>query len=261
MATTIWEQFKNNGMPSELVDKLEEAYTRLKENFFLGKHRPSELEAGHLAELVLRILQWATGGIGGQPYTSLGVQLPNFEQEVRRLGGQPTSYSKSIRIHIPRVLLSLYDIRNGRGVGHPSGEVDPNLADATFVATGADWIIAELLRIYHGISLNEAQAIVDGLVQRRVPVVQMFGDFPKILRADLKNPSRVLLILYLRGETGATSAELGRWLKIEPKEARRILRRHDSAALVHFVEEDDRGFITRLGIAEAEKRSIGSILT
>lgn len=253
--STIWDQFKAKGIPAELIDKLEDAYRTLKENFFLGKHKPSELEGGHLAELVLRILQWATGGVGGAPYTPLGTQLPKFEQEVRRISSLSSTYSKSLRVHIPRVLLALYDVRNARGVGHAGGDVDPNLADATLVATGADWVIAELLRIYHGISLAEAQAIVNGLVQRRIPMVQMFGEFPKVLRPNYKNPFRTLLILYVRGDAGATSSQLGEWLKLEPKEARRILRRHDTAALVHYVDAEDRGMITALGISEVEKKA------
>lgn len=252
---SVWEQFKAQGLPPELVDKLETSYTELKEAFYLGKHKPSELEGGHIAELVLRILQWATSGISpAQAYTPLGKQLPKFDQEVKRLEGLPGTYSKTLRVHIPRVLLSMYDIRNSRGVGHPSGDVDPNLSDATFIVTAADWVLAELLRIYHGVPLNEAQTIVHGLVKRRVPVVEMFGDFPKVLLTDLSNPMKALLILYVRGEAGATADHLGTWLRIPSKEARRILRRHDGAALVHYDDGSDTGQITRNGITEVETR-------
>jgi hypothetical protein len=251
---TIWDQFKTKGLPPQLVDKLEEAYSELKHNFYLGKHKPSELEGGHIAELVLRILQWATGGTGGHSFTPLGQQIPRFDLEVRRLESLPATYSKSLRVHIPRVLLSMYDVRNSRGVGHPGGDVDPNLADATLVITAADWVIAELLRIYHGVSLDEAQAIVDGLVQRRVPIVQMFGDFPKVLRTDLTNPYRALVILYVRGTLGASSRQIADWLRIEVSEARRILRRHDQAAYVHFSREEDLALITYSGILECESR-------
>lgn len=253
--TDIWQQFKDRGLPEELVLKLRNSYVALKENFYLGKHKPSELEGGHFAEVVLRILQWATGGVpSGTSYTPLGKSLPRFDQEVKRLESGDSSTSKSLRVHIPRALLSLYDVRNGRGVGHPSGDVDPNLADATYVAMGADWVLAELIRIYHGLPLDQAQALVDGIVERQVPLVQMFGDFPKVLRRDLKNPAKALVILYVRGERGASCAELATWLRIESKEARRILRRHDEATWVHFDVDDDRGVLTRSGIVEVEQK-------
>lgn len=251
---TIWDQFKAAGIPSELVDKLENAYVQLKEHFYLGKHKPAELEGGHIAELVIRILQWSTGGTSAtQSYTPLGKQLPSFDQEVRRLASLPTKFAKTLRVHIPRALLAMYDVRNSRGVGHAGGDVDPNLADATLVAVVADWVIAELVRIYNGVSLNEAQALVDGLVQRRVPIVEMFGDFPKVLRAELSNPKKALVILYVRGACGATSQAFGTWLRIEEKEARKIVRRHDSAALVHYDDGADCAYITRAGIAHVER--------
>ena len=187
---SVWREFKNQGIPDELIDRLEKAYLELKESFYLGKHKPAELEGGHFAELVLRILKWAMGGVSGQAYTPLGKQLTRVDLEVKRLEGLAGTYSKSIRVHIPRVVLSMYDIRNGRGVGHPSGEVDPNLADATFVATAADWVLAEMIWIYHALSLNEAQAIVDGLVQRKAPLVQMFGDFPRCFALTSANRRR-----------------------------------------------------------------------
>jgi hypothetical protein len=252
--SSIWDEFKSKGVPAELVDKLETAYVELKENFYLGKHKPSELEGGHLAELVVRILQWATGGVGSERYTPLGKQLPRFDLEVKRLEGLAGTYSKSLRVHIPRMLLAMYDIRNGRGVGHPGHDVDPNLADATYVATAADWVIAELMRIYHGLNLNEAQAVVDGLVQRRAPLVQMFGDFPKVLRTDLGNPLKALVLLYGRGGLGASSEEMSKWLRVETKEARRMMRRHDAATFVHYDDATDQGAITHTGIAEVERR-------
>jgi hypothetical protein len=253
--STIWKQFKSNGIPGELVDKLEVAFVTLKENFYLGKHKPSELEGGHLAEIVMRILQWATGGLtNGRPYTPLGTPLPKFDQEVRRLESTSGAFAKSLRVHIPRVLLAMFDVRNGRGVGHPGGDVDPNIADSTLVAASADWVLAELVRLYHGVTLQQAQTIVDGLVERRVPIVEMFGDFPKVLRVDLSNPTKALIILYVRGTGGASAKELGNWLKVAEKEGRRILKRHDESALVHFDEEADRGFITRAGVIAIENR-------
>jgi hypothetical protein len=257
----VWQQFMDRGVPTELVSKLGDSYVALKENFYLGKHKPSELEGGHFAEIVIRVLQWATGGLkAGVPYTPLGTSLPRFDQEVKRLESTPSTTPKSLRVHIPRALLSVYDVRNGRGVGHPSGDVDPNLADATYVATTADWVLAELVRVYHGLPIDQAQALVDGIVERKIPLVQMFGDFPKVLRRDLSNPARALVLLYIRGERGASSDELAKWLRIPSKEARRILRRHDVSTWVHYDGESDQGYITRSGIVEVESRIGPSLL-
>jgi hypothetical protein len=63
-------------------------------------------------------------------------------------------------------LSHLYDIRNNQGVGHAGGDVDPNFADATAVSSAASWLMAEPLRIFQDITINEAWQIVDALIKR-----------------------------------------------------------------------------------------------
>lgn len=66
---------------------------------------------------------------------------------------------RSFQILIPRLLPALYEIRNNRNVGHVGGDVDPNFMDSTAVLGTANWIMAELVRVFHSVSTPEAQAI------------------------------------------------------------------------------------------------------
>lgn len=254
MSVDVWQDFRNEGIPDELVDHLRETYERLKENYYLGNLRPSEVEGGRFAEAALRVIQWATGGLpNGDPYTPLSDPLPRFDRELERLRNLPGSkYPKSLRVRTPRVLHSIYNIRNGRDVAHLSGDVDPNLPDSTLVATNADWVMAEYVRLFHGVDLQEAQARVDALVTRRAPAVEMFGDFPKVLRSALENKEKILLLLFNQGEKGATTAELAEWLDRRDYNVRRDLRSMDEEARVYFDKKDDRAQITRVGIIEVE---------
>lgn len=77
-----------------------------------------------------------------------------------------TGSLESYRIHIPRVLATIYNIRNKRGVGHLGGDVNPNFADSTFIVTCVDWILAELVRVHYTCSLDEAQKMVDSIIIR-----------------------------------------------------------------------------------------------
>lgn len=250
----LWQDLRDEGLPGELVEELREAYEELKENFYAGKHRPQEVAGGRFAEAGLRILQSQTGGLdNGDPYTPLNDRLPPFYDEVNRLRQQPTRYHDSLRLRIPRVLLSIYDIRNNRDAAHVTDEVDPNLADATLVVTNADWVLAELVRLYHEVDLEEAQARVDGLVRRKVPAVEMFGGVPKVLRPELRTPSQMLLLLYHFDERGASVTELTDWLKIDRNHARTTLRRLDDRAEVHFDGDEDQGYITQLAIKKVEE--------
>jgi hypothetical protein len=90
-----------------------------------------------------------------------------------------SNYSDSIRLHIPRAIRVVYDIRNKRDAAHLADDIDPNLQDATLVISNLDWILAEFIRLYHNVSADEAQKIIEGLVARKVPVIEDFDGFLK----------------------------------------------------------------------------------
>ena len=93
----------------------------------------------------------------------------------RALENQPAAPSRvgdrSLRILIPRMLVALYEIRSNRGVGHAGGDVEPNFMDATAVQAMARWVVAELIRIFHQASTDDAQAAVDAIVERNLTPV------------------------------------------------------------------------------------------
>ncbi len=134
-------------LPAELVDALLAHYVEIKEKFYLNKHEPSELNGGKFAEICFRILQHETAnGV----YTPIGQQISQLAQELRRLEQLPvTNAIASYRIHIPRTLILMCDIRNSRGVAHPGVDINPNHPDASLVTSCADWVLAELFRIYY----------------------------------------------------------------------------------------------------------------
>lgn len=252
--SNVWQDFRAADLPGELVGELRDSYEEIKENFYAGKHRPQEVAGGRFAEAALRILQSQTGGVpNGDRYTPLGDQLPPFHQEVERLRQKPTQYNKSLRVWIPRILHSFYNIRSGRDAVHLTDEVDPNLADSMLVVTNADWVLAEFVRLFHDVGLEEAQARVDGLVRRQVPAVELVGEVPKVLRPGLQAPSQTLLILYHFNGRGVSVEEIANWLKIEKYHARNTMRTLDGRAEVHFDEEQDRAEITQRGLKKVEE--------
>jgi hypothetical protein len=102
----------------------------------------------------------------------------------------------SLRILIPRMLPALYDIRNNRGVGHVGGDVDPNFMDASAVYGMASWILAELVRVFHNVKTDEAQEAVDGLVERKTPLIWSAGTAKRVLDAKMTAVDQTLLLLH-----------------------------------------------------------------
>jgi len=184
-------------------------------------------------------------------FTPLTTPLSSVDRLTQKLESAPASHHESIRLHIPRVLRSIYNIRNRRDVGHVGGDVSPNLGDANLLLINASWVLAELVRLYFACSLGEAQHLVDGLAERKIPLIQDFDGFLKILNPQLTVSQRTLVLLYHRGAAGASRAEIGSWLKgIKSSTVSSVLSKLERDALVH--RDGRQCQITRRGIAFVE---------
>lgn len=112
------------------------------------------------------------------------------------------------------------------------------------------------MRLYHTVTADDAQRIVESLVTRRAPAVQEFAGFLKVLSTTLQASGYVLLLLYQCGREGATHAQLLGWAKPEMHaNLKRTLRQlvHDRT-FVHY--DGSRYFVTESGIREVERRKL-----
>lgn len=158
-------------------------------NYLENRWAPSELSGGRFCEIVYTILEgYATGS-----YASSPSKPRNFVSACRRLENH-TGVPRSFQILIPRLLPALYEVRNNRGVGHVGGDVNPNFMDSTAVSM-ASWVMAELIRVLHGVSTAEAQQLVDNLVERRLPLVWKSGDIRRVLDPKLSLKDQILLLI------------------------------------------------------------------
>jgi len=198
----------NRSYPQELVNALFDSYKGLAENFDLGKLRPSEVEGGRFCEAAIRMLQYKTTGT----YTPIGTTIQNLDTEITTLANlSKADFNESVRLHIPRTVRVIYDIRSKRDSVH-LGNIDPNLMDATLVLNCCKWILAELFRMELKIPANEAQKTIDYLIEKKIPIIQDFDGFLVTLNPRLSARDRILVLLYYRGKEGATREELSLWL-------------------------------------------------
>lgn len=228
--------------PLELVDSLLGSYEELTGNFVRAKLRPSQVEGGRFCEAVIRMLQYETTG----RYTPIGTPL-HLDTEITTLANLPKAdYVESIRLHIPRTVRVIYDTRTKRDSAH-LGKISPNLMDATLVLNCCKWILAELFRMKFQIPVDEAQQIIDSLVEKEIPVIQDFAGFPVILNPQLSARERILVLLYNRGEEGATRQELSSWLppKMQNQLTVNLSRLQHDKSFIH--RDKTRIYITRAG--------------
>jgi hypothetical protein len=251
MLATIRSGFVTT-LDARVVDELLAAHQEVKRNFYLGGLRLSAVEGGRFSEAAFRLLQQRTTGA----FDALGTSL-DTERLIRQLGNLPSAQQPdAIRLHIPRALRMIYDIRNKRDNAHLADGIDPNLQDANLVVAVVDWVLAEFVRLYHSVPPNTAQEIVANIVTRQAPAVEDFDGFLKVLKADLGASDVVLLLLYATGSKGASLKELESWVrpKMRSNLRRTLDRLEHESAYVH--QTKDLYKITRSGQQLVEKKRL-----
>lgn len=253
MLYQIASGFKSH-LPEKLVDELLSAYQETKHNFFLGGLRLSEVEGGRFCEAAFRLLEHVIKGSS----TDLNRPL-DTEKLITALSNSPRSFPDSVRLHMPRALRVVYDIRNNRDAAHLADGIDPNLQDASLVVSTLDWVLAELVRIYHNVSADEARQIIERLVTRSAPVIENFDGFLKVLNPSLSVSGYVLVLLYERGSAGANFAELESWVRpsMRANLKRTLSGMVDDKAQLH--ESGGVFKLTKLGRQEVEFRNYHNV--
>jgi len=178
-----------NGIPSGLRKPLIEEYNHILQNYMEQRWSPSELSGGKFCEIVFTIID----GMAKGSYASKPSKPRNIVDACRQLENQST-LPRGLRILVPRLLPALYEIRNNRGVGHTGGDVDPNYMDSNVVLAMCSWVMAELIRVHHSLTTDQAQEIVDILAQQKIPVVWEGRGIKRVLNPKMTLKNQVLLL-------------------------------------------------------------------
>lgn len=243
----IAEALLKSAYPVELVEALLSAYKEIESNFAAKRWKASELDAGHLVEAARRVIDFSLTG----KYAHIGKSLPSFnDAELKRY--EQLAGDESYRLLIPRVLKSIYNIRNKRGVGH-LGAVSPNEMDATLILYSSKWVLGELVRLASGATSDptDAQRAVDRIMERRLDLLWKSGDVVRVLHSDLPARDQVLILLYDQNLQSETALQASIEYKSTSK-FRLIIKQLHAARLVEF----SPGFpiaITPKGVEAAER--------
>jgi hypothetical protein len=226
-----------SAIPPGLRDPLLAEYQTIVQNYLEQRWLPSELHGGRFGETVYTILD----GQAQKSYAAVPSKPVNFAESCKKLESNKLPHvPRSFQILIPRMLPALYEVRNNRNVGHVGGDVDPNHMDAVMVLSTANWIMAELVRFFHGLKTAEAQQVVDTLVEVRIPVIWSDGNVKRVLRPELKLHEQIVLLVAV-SVPDVTSKELLEWIEEDDKAYFiKTLRKLHSRRLVEFTENTDK---------------------
>lgn len=242
-------------LPVGLRDPLLQTYQEIARNYMEHRWEPSELNGGKFCEAAYSVIEGNIKGV----YPAKPTKPRDMVAACRGLEQISPSSSRvgdrSLRILIPRILQGLYDIRNNRNVGHLGGDVDPNFMDATAVFSMSSWILAEIVRVFHSVSIQEAQEVVDTLVERKHPLIWEVDGIRRVLDPGMKKGDQVLLLLYSK-PAWVSEKELVEWVEYSSMSMFRksVLKPSHDARLLEYDRSQGRVRITPRGCEDAESR-------
>jgi len=220
-------------LPPGLAGPLLSEYRQIAQNYLEHRWSPAELSGGRFCEIVFTILY----GHAKSSYPASPAKPTNFVSACRSLESN-AHVPRSFQILIPRLLPALYEIRNNRGVGHVGGDVDPNHMDAIAVLSLASWVMAELVRVFHGLNIAEAQRAVDAIAERKTSLIWSDGDIRRILDTSLPLKHQILLLT----ATSASNVQVNDLLRwTEYKDRRyfmRLLRKMHKERLLELSQNE-----------------------
>ncbi len=184
----------------QLACELLDDYQQLKEADLQNKYDYAGQAAGKFFETVMKILLYVKKGLPPNPK---GI---DFETAFNQITNEPkpTIEDEILCMIIPYALRSGYTLRNKRRISHARG-INPSLMDSRYLSLLADWVMAELLRLYHSKDDKEIEQLINRLVTRKVPFMQEINGEKVLLHKNM--PATVSLLLILCSNNGTISSE------------------------------------------------------
>jgi len=240
-----------DNLPKEIKEGLEKHFKEIVLNYKENRWESSELNGAKFSEVVFRLLEWHTNN--NKSYTPFGDKTDPFSEKLRQFGNK-TAFPNSIRFHIPKMLDVIYSLRNDRGVGHIGKIINPNHMDSVIILYIVKWIMAELIRIFHTLSLSDAQDLVEKMVEKEIPIVWKISDKKRVLNTGLRFEDKTLVLLYSEYPKPTNEKNLINWVEhSNPTVYRKILSSLHKDKLVEYDRKSSSITISPKGIKYIEQ--------
>lgn len=240
-----------NFLPPVLHRQLFDEFTKIHKNHLYNHFEPSELNAAKFCEVVYWILE---GYLKNGNYTQEAKKPKNMVECCKQLEQFSSKAPRSIKILIPRLISAIYEIRNNRNVGHIGGDVSPNFMDGNFTFHAVNWIMAELIRVFHNTTVKKAQRIVDDLSSTgNIPIIWDINNRKRVLRPNLSAFEQTLIILYRTQSRSLQDLSADTKYSSQSMFKKRVLLKGDKDLLWEYDAETEIATISSLGIKRAEE--------
>jgi hypothetical protein len=232
----------------ELSKALLETYDSMEENYTLGKWKLCILDGGHFVEFIRRIIDKEVFGT----MIDLKISLTRFNEGLLKKIEQETHADENFRIIIPRIIYSIYCLRNKKGVAHSSATL-PSKVDAYYVLNSCKWVLAEIIKQQSTRNISSVDDIVDDILRHPQSVIWSKNQITRVLDIKVSAKNQVLLLLYKT--QGKNITELQQMIEYKNKyEFRKILKNQlHKKRLIEYNIASGECLLSPIGNIEAER--------
>lgn len=119
-----------------------------------------------------------------------------------------------------------------------------------------------MIRVFHNLSLEEAQSIVDTLSSRNLPDIWEVGGKKRVLKLGLDYKQKALLLAYTNVQGGVLVEDLFKWAEHSnlSEFKRSILKPLHQKRLIEYDRETECVFLSPTGVKEVEESLLSSPL-
>ena len=219
--------------PAELCSYVLTSYAKSIAEFRKHNWKYSTNEMGEFIENSFRIIQFMTN----ETYTPINTRMPIFNQDLLTAFENVSSkINESFRIIIPRVLYSMYCIRNKRGAIHTNG-VSPNRMDALLLNNSAKWVLAEFYRLSVNTDFENAEKIINSIMDKEIDIVWDNGKCLRILDTKMTAKNKILCLLYVKNNQNSDSLQASIEYK-NKADFKNILKQLHAQRLIEYSNEE-----------------------
>lgn len=244
---TSIESILKGAYDTSLVDKLLTSYKEIEESYVLGRWKPSELNAGHFVECIRRILELELFST----FIPFRQSLNRFNDvELKRY--ETGSGHDSFRLLIPRILKSVFNIRNKRGVAH-IGDINPNEMDSTYILHSVKWVLAEIVRLKSQLSIQGTQKILNEITEHHIELLWKENGIKRVLDSKIRTKDQILIVLLDSSPQKVTELQKITEYQNNVNFRKVILHKLHKERLIELDNDTQDCFLSPIGKSKAEK--------
>lgn len=239
------------GLHQLSVERMLDHYEAMQFHLQAGEYDEIGNDVGNFCENAANVVL-SSMGEGIRPNISFGDFMDDIENGVLN-----TSADRGLRLTIPRMLRSAYELRSTRDYVHTDLENPVNHADSQTSVEICSWVLADLIRIHGNQSnMDEIAKMIEDVTAPDIPFIDDYGNQPPLVLHDsLSTGQEILVHLYFADEQTLNADDLVERIPgSSPNSVRGSLGNYSASRAVRY--DSDTGEARLTGMGQEKARTI-----